>query len=56
MTYDVSPVPGAKEPIEILTMSVETDGSITSKDAISHASSVMIDHLRYVEAIAVLKY
>ena len=52
VTYDVSPVPGAKEPIEILTMSVETDGSITSKDAISHASSVMIDHLRYVEAIA----
>lgn len=52
VTYDVSPVPGAKEPIEILTMSVETDGSITSKDAISHASSVMIDHLKYVEAIA----
>jgi DNA-directed RNA polymerase subunit alpha len=52
VTYDVSPVPGAKEPIEILTMSVETDGSITSKDAISHASSVMVDHLKYVEAIA----
>lgn len=52
VTYDISPVPGAKEPIEILTMSVETDGSITSKDAISYAASVMVDHLRFVEAIA----
>lgn len=52
VTYDISPVPGAKEPIEILTMSLETDGSITPKDAISHASSVMIDHLRFVESIA----
>jgi len=52
VTYDVSPVPGANDPIEILTMSVETDGSITSKDAISHAASVTIDHLKFVEAIA----
>ena len=50
--YDVSPVPGAKDPIEILTISVETDGSINPQDAISHAASVMVDHLRYVEAIA----
>ena len=52
VTYDVNPVPGAKEPIEILTISVETDGSITPKDAISHASSILIDHLKYVQAIA----
>jgi DNA-directed RNA polymerase subunit alpha len=52
VTFDVSPVPGAKEPIEILTISVETDGSITPKDAISHASSILIDHLKYVSAIA----
>ena len=52
VTFDVSPVPGAKEPIEILTISVETDGSIIPKDAISHASSILIDHLKYVQAIA----
>ena len=52
VTFDVSPVPGAKEPIEILTISVETDGSITPQDAISHASSILIDHLKYVQAIA----
>ena len=52
VTFNVSPVPGAKEPIEILTISVETDGSITPKDAISHASSILIDHLKYVQAIA----
>jgi DNA-directed RNA polymerase subunit alpha len=52
VTFDVSPVPGAKEPIEILTISVETDGSITPKDAISHAASILIDHLKYVQAIA----
>ena len=52
VTFDVNPVPGAKEPIEILTISVETDGSITPKDAISHASSILIDHLKYVQAIA----
>lgn len=52
VTFDVSPVPGAKDPIEILTMSVETDGSITPQDAISYAATVMSEHLKYVEAIA----
>ena len=52
VTFDVSPVPGAKDPIEILTLSVETDGSITPKDAVSHAATVMIAHLRNVESIA----
>ncbi|HJL75183.1 MAG TPA: DNA-directed RNA polymerase subunit alpha [Candidatus Marinimicrobia bacterium] len=52
VTFDVSPVPGAKEPIEILTMSVETDGSISPQDAISYAATVMSEHLKFVEAIA----
>jgi DNA-directed RNA polymerase subunit alpha len=52
VTYDVSPVPGAKDPIEILTISVETDGSITPQDAISHSASVLSEHLLFVEAIA----
>ncbi len=52
VTFDVSPVPGAKEPIDILTMSVETDGSISPQDAISYAATVMSEHLKFVEAIA----
>ena len=51
-TYNVQPVPGAKEPIEILSIEVETDGSITPQDAISYSASVLMDHLRLVEAIA----
>ena len=31
VSYDVKPVPGAKDPIEILTMNVQTDGSINPK-------------------------
>ncbi len=52
VTFDVKPVPGAKEPIEILTMEIETDGSITPKDAVSHSSSVLIEHLQAIEAIS----
>ncbi|MBC8345153.1 MAG: DNA-directed RNA polymerase subunit alpha [Candidatus Marinimicrobia bacterium] len=52
VTYNVQPVPGAKEPIEILSIEVETDGSITPQDAISYSASVLTDHLRLVEAIA----
>ncbi len=52
VTYNVQPVPGAKEPIEILSIEVETDGSITPQDAISYSASVLMDHLRLVEAIA----
>ncbi len=52
VTFSVNPVPGAKEPIEILTMEVETDGSITPKDAVSYSSSVLIEHLQAIEAIS----
>ena len=52
VTYNVQPVPGAKDPVEILSIEVETDGSITPEDAISYSASVLMDHLRLVEAIA----
>ncbi len=45
-------LPGAKEDQESLSVEVTTDGSITPKDAISHAASVLIEHLKYVEAIS----
>ena len=52
VSYDVKPVPGAKEPIEILTVNVETDGSIGPKDAISYSATYIREHLKFVEAIA----
>ena len=52
VTFDVHPVPGAKDPIEILTLELYTDGSTTPKDAISHSATVLMDHLKLVEAIA----
>ena len=52
VTYNVQPVPGAKDPIEILSVEVETDGSVTPQDAISYSATVLMDHLRLVEAIA----
>jgi len=52
VTFDVSPVPGANEPIEILTIDVETDGSITAKDAISYSATYLREHLKFIEAIS----
>jgi DNA-directed RNA polymerase subunit alpha len=52
VTFDIKPVPGAKDPIEILTMEIETDGSITPMDAVSHSSTVLIEHFNAIEAIA----
>ena len=52
VTYSVQPVPGAKDPIEILNIEVETDGSVTPEDAISYSATVLMNHLRLVEAIA----
>jgi len=52
VTFNVTPVPGAKDPIEILTMNVETDGSITAKDALSYSSTYLRDHLKFIEAIS----
>ncbi|MFQ6612074.1 MAG: DNA-directed RNA polymerase subunit alpha [Fidelibacterota bacterium] len=52
VTFSVQPVPGAKEPIEILNLEVETDGSVSPEDAVSYSASVMIEHLKALEAIA----
>ena len=52
VTFDIKPVPGAKEPIEILKLNVETDGSISPKDAVSYAATYLREHLKFVEAIA----
>ena len=52
VTFDVSPVPGAKEPIEILTVDLETDGSITAKDAMSYSATYLREHLKFIEAIS----
>ena len=51
-SFSVHPVPGAKEPIEILSMEIETDGSITAKDAASYSATYLREHLKFVEAIA----
>jgi DNA-directed RNA polymerase subunit alpha len=45
-------VPGAKDPIEILSMDIKTDGSITAKDAASYSATYLREHLKFVEAIA----
>jgi len=50
--FNITPVPGAKEPIEILTLEVNTDGSITPQDAVSHSSSILIEQLQIVESIS----
>ena len=52
VSYNVKPVPGAKEPIEILSVEVQTDGSISPKDAISYSATYIREHLKFVEAIA----
>ncbi len=52
VTFNVNPVPGAKEPIEILNLNVTTDGSISAKDAISYSSTYLRDHLKFIEAIS----
>mgnify|MGYP001468646755 FL=1 len=52
VTFNVQPVPGAKDPIEILNLEVTTDGSITAKDAISYSATYMREHLKFIEAIS----
>jgi len=51
-TFSTNPLPGAKEDQESLSIEIFTDGSITSKDAISHAATVLVKHLTFVEAIS----
>ena len=52
VTFNVKPVPGAKDPIEILSLDVETDGSISPKDAISYSATYLREHLKFIEAIS----
>ena len=52
VTFNVQPVPGAKESIEILSLDVATDGSITAKDAVSYSATYLREHLKFVEAIS----
>ncbi len=52
VSFDVKPVPGAKDPIEILTMEIETNGAITPEDAASYSAQYLREHLSYVEAIS----
>lgn len=52
VTYNVTPLPGEKESLELLNISITTDGSISPKDAISYSASVIIENLKFVQAIS----
>ena len=52
VTFTVQPVPGAKDPIEILSLDVTTDGSITAKDAVSYTATYLREHFKFIEAIS----
>ena len=52
VTFNVQPVPGAKDPIEILSLDVTTDSSITAKDAISYSATYLREHFKFIEAIS----
>ena len=52
VSFNIQPVPGAKDPIEILSMDIKTDGSITAKDAASYSATYLREHLKFVEAIS----
>jgi len=52
VTFNIQPVPGAKDPIEILSLDVTTDGSITAKDAISYSATYLREHFKFIEAIS----
>jgi len=52
VTFNILPVPGAKEPIEILSLDVTTDSSITAKDAVSYSATYLREHFKFIEAIS----
>ena len=52
VTFDVQPVPGAKDPIEILSINLTTDGSITAEDAVSYSATYLREHFKFIEAIS----
>jgi DNA-directed RNA polymerase subunit alpha len=53
VTYNVNPLPGAKESMEVITLEVHTDGSISANDAVSYAASILIEHFKHIESISV---
>ena len=52
VTFTVTPLPGEKESLEVLNIDVTTDGSISPKDAISYSALVMIENLKFIQAIS----
>ena len=52
VTFNIQPVPGAKDPIEIMSLDVTTDGSITAKDAVSYTATYLREHFKFIEAIS----
>lgn len=52
VTFTATPLPGEKESLEKLLINVTTDGSISPKDAISYSASVMVENLKFVQAIS----
>ena len=52
VTFNVTSLPGAKEDLEMLSLNVITDGSITPIDAVSYCSSVLSEHYNIIHAIS----
>ncbi len=52
VSFDISPLPGAKEDLEMLSLNVTTDGSITPIDAVSYCSSVLSEHYNIIHSIS----
>ena len=52
VSFDISPLPGAKEDLEMLSLHVATDGSITPIDAVSYCSSVLSEHYTIINSIS----
>ena len=52
VSFTVTPLPGEKESLEVLNIDVTTDGSISPKDGISYSASVIVDNLKYIQAIS----
>ena len=52
VTFNVSSLPGAKEDLEMLSLNVITDGSITPIDAVSYCSSVLSEHYNIINSIS----
>lgn len=51
VTFTVTPLPGEKESLEVLKLAITTDGSISPKDVISYSASILIENLKFVQAI-----